>query len=118
MLPDLAAILPQGLVSEHFAGMAAVVFGAALTQGIGGIGFAMVSAPISVLLFPELVPGPLLVLGTALALLGAVRDFRDINWRSFGIIMSGRVVRHHRGRGNHQSPLGDAVLGRARRRSS
>ena len=92
MLPDLSAILPSGIVSGHFAGMAAMVFGAALTQGIGGIGFAMVSAPISVLLFPELVPGPLLVLGTALALLAAARDFRDINWRSLGVIMAGRVV--------------------------
>lgn len=91
MLPDLAAILPDGLLSGHFAGMAAVVFGAALTQGIGGIGFAMVSAPISVLLFPELVPGPLLVLGTGLALLGALRDFSSINWRSVGIVMGGRV---------------------------
>ena len=91
MLPDLAAFLPHGLLSGHFAGMAALVFGAALTQGIGGIGFAMVSAPISVLLYPELVPGPLLVLGTGLALLGAVRDFRSINWRSFGIVMAGRV---------------------------
>lgn len=91
MLPDLAAILPDRLLSGHFAGMAAVVFGAALTQGIGGIGFAMVSAPISVLLFPELVPGPLLVLGTGLALLGAIRDFRSINWRSFGVVMAGRV---------------------------
>lgn len=91
MLPDLSAILPAGILSGHFAGMAAVVFGAALTQGIGGIGFAMVSAPISVLLFPELVPGPLLVLGTALALLGAVRDFGAINWRSFGVVMAGRV---------------------------
>ena len=53
MLPDLAAFLPHGLLSAHFAGMAALVFGAALTQGIGGIGFAMVSAPISVL------PGPI-----------------------------------------------------------
>lgn len=92
MLPDLSAVLPSGVLSGHFAGMAAMVFAAAITQGIGGIGFAMVSAPISVLLFPELVPGPLLVLGTALAFLAAARDFRDINWRSFGVIMGGRVV--------------------------
>lgn len=92
MLPDLNAILPAGLISAYFAGMAAMVFGAALTQGVGGIGFAMVSAPISVLLFPELVPGPLLVLGTALAFLAATRDFRDINWRNFGVIMAGRIV--------------------------
>ena len=68
MLPDLTAFLPHGLLSGHFAGMAALVFGAALTQGIGGIGFAMVSAPISVLLYPELVPGPLLVLGNGFIL--------------------------------------------------
>lgn len=92
MLPDFSDILPSGILSGHFAGMAAVVFGGALTQGIGGIGFAMVSAPISVLLFPELVPGPLLVVGTWVALLAASRDFGNINWRSFGVIMGGRVV--------------------------
>jgi len=92
VLPDLSSVLPSGVLSGHFAGMAAVVFGGALTQGIGGIGFAMVSAPISVLLFPELVPGPLLVLGTALALLTGTRDFRAINWRSVGVIMGGRIV--------------------------
>ena len=86
------SIVSCAVRSCFHAGMAAMVFGGAITQGIGGIGFAMVSAPISVLLFPELVPGPLLVLGTALAFLAAARDYRDINWRSFGVIIGGRIV--------------------------
>ena len=92
MLPHLASILPDGLFSWRFAGMAAVVLGAALMQGIGGVGFAMVSAPIAVLFFPDLVPGPLLVLGAGLALLGAWREFAHVDWRSAGMMMGGRIA--------------------------
>jgi uncharacterized membrane protein YfcA len=92
VLPSLATILPDGLVSWRFAGMAAIVFGAALMQGIGGVGFAMVSAPIAVLFLPELVPGPLLVLGAGLALLGAVREFAHVDWRGVGVMTFGRII--------------------------
>jgi uncharacterized membrane protein YfcA len=92
MLPSLHAILPGGLLSGHFAAMSAIVFIAALMQGVSGLGFAMVSAPVAVLFFPELVPGPLLVLGAGLALLGVLREFSYVDWRSAGALMGGRVV--------------------------
>lgn len=40
----------------HYAAMAAVVFGAALAQGVGGIGFAMFAAPVAALCFPSSPP--------------------------------------------------------------
>jgi uncharacterized membrane protein YfcA len=83
--------LPEAFVWSHLAGMADLVLVAALLQGIGGVGFAMVSAPISLLYFPELVPGPLLVLGAAAALLGAIREFDQVDWRAVGALMTGRV---------------------------
>ncbi len=91
-MPSLDTILPGGLASPHAAGIAGLIFIAALLQGVSGLGFAMVSAPIAVLYFPELVPGPLLFLGAGLALLGALREFRSINWNSVGVLMSGRVI--------------------------
>jgi uncharacterized membrane protein YfcA len=72
--------------------MSAIVFIGALMQGVSGLGFSMVSAPVAVLFFPELVPGPLLVLGAGLALLGVLREFSYVDWLSAGALMGGRVV--------------------------
>ena len=91
MLPSLHAILPGGFLSGHFAAMSAIVFIAALMQGISGLGFAMVSAPVAVLFFPELVPGPLLVLGAGLALLGVMREFSDVDWPSTGALIQAQI---------------------------
>jgi uncharacterized membrane protein YfcA len=44
----------------QYATMAAVVFGAAIAQGVGGVGFAMFAAPVAAMFFPQLAPGPLL----------------------------------------------------------
>lgn len=90
MTEALGLLLPD-LAWEQLMLMAAVVFGASLMQGVGGVGFAMVSAPISVLLFPDLVPGPLLLLGAVLALLGAIRERNAINWRIVAALMAGRA---------------------------
>lgn len=91
-MPSLDTILPGGLLSPHVTEIAVLIFVAALLQGVSGLGFAMVSAPIAVLYFPELVPGPLLLLGAGLALLGAIREFRSIHWPSVGVLMAGRVI--------------------------
>lgn len=91
MVQQLQALMPQGFAWSHLAGSAAMVFVAAVLQGIGGLGFAMVSAPLAVLFFPELVPGPLLVLGAGLALLGLLRERREIHWADATTLMTGRI---------------------------
>ncbi|MCX5496639.1 sulfite exporter TauE/SafE family protein [Kaistia dalseonensis] len=90
-MQSLPFLLPEGFAWGHFAGSAAMVFVAALLQGIGGLGFAMVSAPLAVLFFPELAPGPLLVLGAGLALLGLLRERSEIDWPAAGTLMAGRI---------------------------
>ncbi|MBX3608762.1 MAG: sulfite exporter TauE/SafE family protein [Hydrogenophaga sp.] len=68
-----------------------VMIGACL-QGVSGLGFAMFCAPLTALWFPELVPGPLLVLSCPLALMGGARDFAAIEWRMAGAAVVGRIV--------------------------
>lgn len=48
MLDGLLELMPGDFVPGHLLGMGAMVFVAALLQGIGGLGFAMVSAPLAV----------------------------------------------------------------------
>jgi hypothetical protein len=67
------------------------VFLGACVQGFAGIGFALFAAPLIVLVRPELVPGPMLVLGGAISLLAALRERGKIDYRSAGIAFAGRV---------------------------
>ncbi|WP_378945620.1 sulfite exporter TauE/SafE family protein [Mesorhizobium sp. ANAO-SY3R2] len=85
------SLMPGEFVPGNLLGMGLMVFVAALLQGIGGLGFAMFSAPIAVLFFPEMAPGPLLVLGAGLALMGLLRDFDAVDWASVTTLMAGRV---------------------------
>ncbi|WP_225863236.1 sulfite exporter TauE/SafE family protein [Ideonella benzenivorans] len=75
-----------------YLGMGLMVLVGACLQGIGGIGFAMFSAPVAALLFPQLVPGPLLALGCPLALMAALRERRATHWPAAGMALTGRVV--------------------------
>lgn len=70
--------------------MLAVMLGACL-QGAAGIGFALFAAPIVALVEPDLVPGPMLVLGGAVSLLAALREWRRIDVRLAAIAFAGRV---------------------------
>ena len=70
--------------------MLAVMLGACL-QGAVGIGFALFAAPIVVLVQPDLVPGPMLVVGGAVSLLAALREWRRIDVRFALIAFAGRV---------------------------
>ncbi|WP_373454162.1 sulfite exporter TauE/SafE family protein [Bordetella genomosp. 1] len=72
--------------------MAGVVLAAAVAQGIGGIGFAMLAAPVAALFFPQLAPGPLLTLGGFISLLGALRERAAIDWRYVGYTLTGRCA--------------------------
>jgi uncharacterized protein len=70
---------------------ALAVLGGACIQGTGGIGFALFAAPIVALVRPELVPGPMLVLGGAVSLLAALRERRHIDYRAAGAAFAGRL---------------------------
>ncbi|MBY4899078.1 sulfite exporter TauE/SafE family protein [Cupriavidus sp. AU9028] len=72
--------------------MGALIFAGACLQGVGGIGFAMLAAPIAAIFFPQLVPGPLLAMGGCVSLLTAVRERHAIAWRLAGSGVAGRAV--------------------------
>lgn len=76
----------------HYAAMAAVVFGAAVAQGVGGVGFAMFAAPVAAMFFPQLAPGPLLTLGGFISLLTALRERAAIDWSAVSYALAGRAV--------------------------
>ena len=63
----------------------------ACIQGTGGIGFALFAAPIVALVHPELLPGPMIVLGGSVSLLAAVREFRSIDYADVAAALVGRV---------------------------
>ena len=70
---------------------ALAVLAGACVQGASGIGFALFAAPIVALRLPELVPGPMIVLGGAVSLLAALREYRQIDFRTTGIALAGRL---------------------------
>ena len=72
--------------------MGATILLAACLQGVSGIGFAMVCAPLAALFFPQLVPGPLLALSFPLALLTGLREFAQIDWRAARSAVLGRIA--------------------------
>src|SRR5262245_4874267 len=63
----------------------------ACVQGASGIGFALFAAPIVALRLPELVPGPMIVLGGTVSLLAALREYRQIDFRTTGLALAGRL---------------------------
>lgn len=72
--------------------MAALIFGSAFLQGVGGVGFTMFSAPVAAIVCPQLVPGPLLMLGGCVTFLTALRERDNIAWSSAGMALVGRVA--------------------------
>jgi len=59
-------------------------------QGAGGIGFGIYVAPILALTHPELVPGPMLMLGGLVSLFAAAREFHAIDFRGAAFALVGR----------------------------
>lgn len=68
------------------------VFVAATVQGVSGIGFALIVAPVAGLLAPELLPTTLLVLMLPLNAFVAAREWRSIDLRGLGWISASRIV--------------------------
>ena len=68
-----------------------VAAGAALQASVG-IGFGVLAAPLLIILAPELVPGPLLLLGVLLATMTMTREFRSVDMRELSLAMVGRIA--------------------------
>jgi len=64
----------------------------ALLQGSVGFGFALVAAPVLVLIDARLVPGPLLMTSLALTTLITWREFKSVRIADLGWSLPGRVV--------------------------
>ena len=86
------ALAPQGIAGPDYLLMSGVVLVGALLQGVGGIGFAMFSAPLAGLFFPGLAPGPLLALGGAVSLMSALRERAHVDWPLVGVTLLGRFA--------------------------
>lgn len=86
------SFLPASVTFASYAAMGMLIFAGACLQGIGGVGFAMLAAPVSVFFFPELVPGPLLAMGGAVSLLTAIRERHEIAWQVAGTALVGRAL--------------------------
>jgi uncharacterized membrane protein YfcA len=84
-------VISLDLADPALAACGAAVFAGALIQGTGGIGFAMFAAPVVVLLRPDLVPGPMIVVGALVSLLAALRETRSVAWRGLAFALGGRV---------------------------
>jgi hypothetical protein len=69
-----------------------VIAAGALLQGSVGFGFALVAAPLLVLIEPRLVPGPLLMTSLVLTTLITWRDFKSVRLGDLGWSLPGRVV--------------------------
>jgi len=68
-----------------------VVAAAACVQGSVGFGFALMSAPVLVLVSPDLVPGPVLAASSVLSLAAAVREHASIDRRGVSLLLVGRL---------------------------
>ncbi len=70
---------------------ALAVMAGALVQSTGGIGFAMLAAPIVAIMRPDLIPGPMIFAGGITSLLIAAREFRKIDVRGAAVAIGGRI---------------------------
>lgn len=82
---------------EEFAVCFAVTLVAAVVHGSAGMGFALLAAPVLILINPSLVPGPLLAAGLTLTLLVAVRereavDLGGVLWAVLGCVVGAAVA--------------------------
>ncbi len=67
------------------------VFAGAIMQGSTGLGFGMVSAPALLLIDPLFVPGPILMLAMIISLFVVVRDRKNIEYKTLGVLLGGRI---------------------------
>lgn len=70
----------------------AVIVVAATAQAALGIGFGIVAAPVLAVIDPALVPGPVMALGTLVALIVALRERASVALAGLGPALAGRIL--------------------------
>ncbi len=90
-LDSLAAVVPP-IGGYEIAAIWAFAFVGAAVQSAVGIGFALIAAAPLVLLYPALVPGPMLAATIALTVLMAHRDRAEIDFGGMGFAILGRAL--------------------------
>lgn len=80
------------LTAAEMVAAAAVVAAGAVLQGTIGFGFALVAAPVLVLLDPRFVPGPLILAGFPFMLLLGWRERGEVEYRSMGVPLAGQLA--------------------------
>ncbi|MFE3837287.1 TSUP family transporter [Pseudogemmobacter sonorensis] len=75
-------------------GVAAIVtvFLAGTVQGSTGFGFNMLAAPVLAVLDPAFVPGPMLVMASAVCVGGALAERQNVNRSDLGFALAGRLI--------------------------
>jgi uncharacterized membrane protein YfcA len=81
----------SAVADASFLVCAVAVMVGALIQSTGGIGFAMFAAPIVAIVRPDMVPGPMILMGGAVSLLICLREFRSIDMRGAAFAVGGRI---------------------------
>lgn len=75
----------------QFAVIALVVLVSSCLQGSIGFGLGMITAPVLILLHPELLPSTLLLLATLISGSAFLRERRDTDWKLVGWGVVGRI---------------------------
>lgn len=75
----------------HYLIIGAVVLGSACVQGSVGFGLGMITAPVLVLLQPDLLPAALLLLAVLTSLTAFLRERADVDWTLVGWGVLGRL---------------------------
>jgi hypothetical protein len=84
-------VIPDGIGALDFAIATLAVFVGSLVQGVVGIGFAIVAAPVLFMIDPRLVPGPVIVAAFLLTALTAIREHEAIHFQGLGWGLAGRL---------------------------
>ena len=80
-----------GLTLLQFIAAAGIIgFGSYLTGALG-FGIGMIAAPLLMLVDPVFVPAPILIISTAVTVLGIIRDRTEIDFKGSGWALAGRV---------------------------
>jgi len=68
-----------------------IIFMGALTQSLIGFGLAVVAAPLLYIVEPDLVPGPIIIMGFTISLLTLFRERRALKFNGLQYALLGRI---------------------------